>query len=84
MEKYIGFDVDDKKTVACLVQMGKKDVYATIPTEVAALKRWLQKQRKCGGRLNLTFEVSVMSGRLYDGLVEVVDSLEEKKVSDPL
>jgi len=25
MEKYIGFDIDDKKTVACVVQKGKKD-----------------------------------------------------------
>ncbi|HUS73393.1 MAG TPA: hypothetical protein VMY06_10035, partial [Sedimentisphaerales bacterium] len=29
MDKYIGFDIDDKKTVACVVQKGRKDKYAT-------------------------------------------------------
>ena len=38
MDKYIGFDIDDKKTVACMVQAGQKDIYQTIPTEVAAMR----------------------------------------------
>ncbi len=29
MDKYIGFDIDCNKTVACVVQNGKKDLYAT-------------------------------------------------------
>jgi len=29
MDKYIGFDIDDKKTVACIVHKGKIDVYET-------------------------------------------------------
>ena len=28
MDKYIGFDIDSKKTVACVVQKGEKDRYA--------------------------------------------------------
>ncbi len=27
MDKYIGFDIDCKKTVACVVEKGKKDLY---------------------------------------------------------
>jgi hypothetical protein len=37
-------------------------------------------QREPGDRLHLTFEVSGLSGHLYDGLVDVVDRLE---VSNP-
>ena len=25
MDKYIGFDIDDKKTVACVIETGKKE-----------------------------------------------------------
>jgi len=28
MDKYIGFDTDSKKTVACVMQKGKRDRYA--------------------------------------------------------
>jgi len=41
MDKYIGFDMDDKKTIACLIQEGRPDLYATLPTEVAAMGHWL-------------------------------------------
>jgi len=27
MDKYNGFDVDSKKTVACVIQKGEKDVF---------------------------------------------------------
>lgn len=80
MDKYIGFDIDDKKTVACIVQEGKKDIYDTIETDPAAMKQWLAKQRKGKGKLHLTFEVSGSAGWLYDELVEAVDTLT---VSNP-
>ena len=80
MDKYIGFDIDDKKTVACIVQNGKKDIYDTIPTDVAKLRAWLEYQRKPGDKLNLTFEVSGQAGWLYDELVDLVDTLT---VSNP-
>ncbi len=75
MDKYIGFDIDDKKTVACVVQAGQKDIYQTIPTEVAAMRAWLQSQRKSREQLHLTFEVSGQAGWLYDELLDSVDTL---------
>ena len=30
MSKYIGFDIDCKKVVACAVENGKKDIYETL------------------------------------------------------
>ena len=33
MDKYIGFDVDSKKTVACVIQKGEKDRYTTLKTD---------------------------------------------------
>ena len=80
MDKYIGFDIDDKKTVACMVQKGKKDIYDTIKTDPAVMKQWLARQRKGRAKLHLTFEVSGAAGWLYDELVESVDTLT---VSNP-
>ena len=80
MDKYIGFDIDDKKTVACVMQTGEKDRYQTIPTEVAAMKAWLREERKSRDRVHLTFEVSGTAGWLYDELVDSVDTLT---VSNP-
>jgi len=34
MDKYIGFDIDSKKTVACVVQKGEKDRYTTFTTDI--------------------------------------------------
>ena len=50
MDKYIGFDVDSNKTVACVIQEGKKDVYQTLPT--ARLDARLSKHP--GGHLLMT------------------------------
>ena len=80
MEKYIGFDIDDKKTVACVVQKNKKDRYDTMRTDVSVMRRWLEKQRKPRTKLHLTFEVSGQAGWLYDELVGSVDTLT---VSNP-
>jgi hypothetical protein len=33
MDKYIGFDLDSKKTVACVVQKGEEDRYTTFKTD---------------------------------------------------
>jgi len=80
MDKYIGFDVDSKKTVACMVADGKKEVYQTLETDPVVMSRWLGRQRGEQDKLHLTFEVSTMSGWLYDELVEKVDTLT---VSNP-
>ena len=80
MDKYIGFDIDDKKTVACIVQNGKKDVYQTMQTDVGVMRYWLKKQRKINENIHLTFEVSGQAGWLYDELIDSVDTLT---VSNP-
>ena len=36
-DKYIGFDIDSKKTVACVIQQGRKDLYATFPTDLTRM-----------------------------------------------
>ncbi len=48
MDKYIGFDVDSKKTVACVVQKGKKDRFTTLKT---TLGRWKTSSNSNAGRL---------------------------------
>ncbi len=35
MDKYIGFDIDSKKTVACVVQKGERDRYCLRPKAVS-------------------------------------------------
>ncbi len=34
MDKYIGFDIDSKKTVARVVQEGQRDRYTTFKTDI--------------------------------------------------
>ncbi len=80
MDKYIGFDIHDNKTVACILEKGKKDIYQTIPTEIPAMKAWLKQQRNSRAKLHLTFEVSGSTGWFYDELRGSVDSLT---VSNP-
>lgn len=80
MDKFIGFDVDHKHTLACVTQAGRPDRYTKLPTEMGQLRQWLQAQRQAGDRLHLTFEVSGLAGHMYDSLVDVVDRLE---VSNP-
>jgi len=78
--KYIGFDIDSKKTVACVVQQGQKDRYGTLVTDLQEMQHYLQQQRQEGGELHLTFEVSGEAGYRYDALRDCVDTLT---VSNP-
>jgi len=80
MNKYIGFDIDDKKTVACVVQKGSKDEYTTLRTDIGKMKKFLQKQKGSGEKLHLTFEISGQAGYRYDRLSELVDDIT---VSNP-
>jgi len=75
LDKYIGFDVDDKNTMACVLQDGCPDRYATLPTEVEAIRQRVDQQNGSGDRLDLTFEVSGRTGYLYDELIGEVDGL---------
>src|SRR3990172_11541010 len=80
MDKYIGLDVSDKETVACVVARGRRDVYATLPTEAGPLRTWAAQQRQEGERLHVTFEVSGQAGWLYEALRGGAD---EGAVSNP-
>ena len=80
MDKYIGFDIDSKKTIACVVEKGKKDRFTTLKTDIEQMKDFLQKQRKPDANLHLTFEISGEAGYRYDQMVELVD---ESTVSNP-
>jgi len=75
MDKYIGFDIDSKKTVACVVQKGKKDKYTTLKTDIEQMKKFLQKLRQNGERLHLTFEIGGEAGYRYDSLIYLVDDI---------
>ena len=75
MDKYIGFDMDSKKTVACVVQNGKKDIYATIGPDIGSMKRFLRQQKRDHSRVHLTFEISGQAGFIYDSLIDSVDTI---------
>jgi len=38
MDKYTGFGIDSKKTIACVVQRGKKDRFTTLKTDINRMK----------------------------------------------
>lgn len=80
MNKYIGFDMDSKKTVCCVVEAGKKDRYATISSDVGSMRKFLQAERRGGYRVELVFEISGQAGFIYDSLMDCVDDI---KVANP-
>lgn len=80
MDKYIGFDVDSKKTVVCVVQKGQKDKFTTLKTDIELMKKFLQKQHKPDEKLHLTFEISGEAGYRHDALADFVDDIT---VSNP-
>lgn len=75
MDKYIGFDIDCKKTVACVVQSGKKDLYATIGADIDSMRKFLQQQKHDSGKIHLVFEVSGQAGFIYDALAGYADTI---------
>ena len=75
MDKYIGFDIDSKKVSVCVIESGKKDVYATIGPDIGSMKKFLVSQKKDGVCLALAYEVSGYSGYLHDNLCECVDRI---------
>jgi hypothetical protein len=58
MNKYIGFDIDRKKIVACVVENGKKDIYQTLKSDIGSMRKFLDKQKSSGHRVELAFEIS--------------------------
>ncbi|OHB66057.1 MAG: hypothetical protein A2Y77_07200 [Planctomycetes bacterium RBG_13_62_9] len=79
-DKYIGFDIDSKKTVACVVQQGCKDQYATLSSDLLPMQHYLVRQRQDGSPVHLTFEISGQAAWQYDALRPYVDTLT---VSNP-
>jgi transposase len=80
MNKYIGFDIDSNKTVVCVVESGKKDIYQTIGPDVQSMKKLLISQRQPGYKTHLAFEISGQAGFIYDSLVDFADDI---KVANP-
>ena len=63
MNKYIGFDIDSKKIVACVVENGKKDIYQTLKSDIRSMRKFLEKQKPSGHRVELAFEISLNVSR---------------------
>jgi transposase len=78
--KYIGFDIDSKKTMACVIQQGQKERYTTLKTDLKETQQYLQQQRQGKHAVHLTFEISGEAGDRYDALRPYVDTLT---VSNP-
>ena len=51
MDKYIGFDIDCKKTVVCVVESGKKDIYRTLGPDIGSMKKF-RKPSQFYGRID--------------------------------
>jgi len=80
MDKYIGFDIDCKKVVCCVIQQGKREMYSTIGSDIGSMQRFLHQQRLDGSKVHLVFEVSGQAGYLYDELADYADKI---KVANP-
>lgn len=80
MSKYIGFDIDCKKVVACVVENGKRDIYETLGPDVGSMRKFLLKQKQSGVWVELAFEISGEAGFIYDSLLDCVDEI---KVANP-
>jgi len=75
MDKYIGFDIDCNKTVACVVENGKKDFYATIGSDIESMRKFLAQQKHDSGKMHLVFEISGQAGFIYDCLAGYADTI---------
>jgi transposase len=75
MDKYIGFDIDSNKTVACVVENGKNDFYQTIRSDIGSMRQFLIRQKQPGYKIHLAFEISGQAGFIYDSLIDCLDSI---------
>ena len=73
--KYIGFDIDCKKVVACVVENCKQDIYQTLGPDISSMRRFLLGQKRSGDRIELAFEISGEAGFIYDSLLDYVDQI---------
>ncbi len=65
-DKDIGFDIDSTKTVACVVQPGRKDRCITLATDLRQMQQYLDHQRQDGRPVHLSFEISGEAGYRYE------------------
>jgi len=75
MDKYIGFDIDCKKTVVCVVQNGKKDFFDTIGSDIQSMRRFLAQQKHDSCKTHLVYEISGQAGFIYDSLIDSADTI---------
>ena len=75
MDKYIGFDIDSKKVVACVVEKGGQEKYTTMSSDISYMIKYLKTQKADGSRVHLVFEISGQAGYLYDVLCDYTDSI---------
>ena len=75
MDKYIGLDMDCKKTVGYTIVPGQSETSATFGPDVESIRRYLRQEQKGGYRVHAAFEISGQAGFLYDELLDDVDSL---------
>ena len=54
IHKYIGFDIDYKQTVVCVIHPGQPDRFRALRTDVGQLRQWLKTERGPGDRLDLS------------------------------
>jgi hypothetical protein len=57
MNKYIGFDIDCNKVVACVVESGRKDLYRTFSNDIESMKKFLKKQKTANSKFHLAFKI---------------------------
>jgi len=80
MNKYIGLDIDCKKTVGCVIEAGRGDRYVTINSDIGSMSRFLRSEKRNGYRVEVVFEISGQAGFIYDSLIDYVDAI---KVANP-
>ena len=76
MDKYIGFDIDCKKVVACVVENGKNDIYRTFSSDIGSMQKFLLEQKQSCDRVEMAFEISGEAGFIYDSLIDSVDDIK--------
>jgi len=72
MDKYIGLDMDCKKTVGYAIVPGQSESSATVGPDVESICRYLRQQRHGGYRVHAAFEISGQAGFPYDILIHEV------------
>lgn len=60
MDKYVEFEIDCKKVVACVVQKDEREIYQTIGPDIESMRKFLLSQKRSADKVELAFD---MNGR---------------------